>query len=193
MEGKIERWGWVAGAFLLITIVCSILFVFVGVADEEPPPIPIPPTGATVQKPPPAFAPIDPLIWKIVEDLTTLEGHWEGSHEGEHVSPVKVQIQSRKSAKKAKRRYRSIYPWRLDYKHHVEGKHPLNCGIYPDLKEPPGLTNWRLAMCVGYAIDPKEGAYANRLMFHVKHSDRASMRLQVGNMIEIYLKKAKKP
>lgn len=127
---------------------------------------------------PSAHAVVDPQVWVIVKELSAVVGDWQ-VREGYEMSGDKLRIKKGGES--------SLYPYNLRFEPGAEDKRPLNCSFYERMEE-----EWRLAYCAGYTKEPASGSAAHRLMFHVAHTDKVEyLRLQVGNLLELYLERAK--
>ena len=167
---------WLIALFIGVTVVITlVLLMHVDEPAYTPPPPPTPGPGPSIA--PTAHAAVDPQVWVIVDDLSTITGDWV-VRKGYDMSGSKLRI--KKGGKS------SLYPYNLRYEPGTRDKHPLNCGFYKKLEK-----DWRLAYCSGYYKPRTAGSAAHRIMLHVLHSKPDSMRLQVGNMLELYLHRVK--
>lgn len=163
---------WFIACFVGITLAVAIVMMLhvdelVETVVEPPAPGPGPSYA------PSATAVVDPQTWDVVKDLSLVEGLWE-VRKGYDAAGSKLRITKNKKS--------SLYPYGLRYEPHLEDKHPLDCGFYLRLDG-----DWRLSYCTGYDQPRTAGAAAHRIMFHVAHTKPDSMRLQIGNMLELRL------
>lgn len=164
---------WLAILFLSVTIVVTAVMLL-SHTDEPVTPDPEPPQpGPGPSLAPSATAVVDPQTWEDVVDLPVVVGDWR-VRKGYDGAGGRLRI---KAGVKG-----SLYPYSLRYEPVDGDKEPLDCGFYSKVE-----AAWRLAYCTGYGQKPTAGAAAHRLLLHTAHGTPDSMRLQVGNLLELYL------
>ena len=172
---------WFIALFIGVLVATTVVMLIPTDEPETKPlsPEPVPSISASNS---PDFAPsavavIDPQSWTPVVDLPTIEGDWE-VRKGRDFAGAKLRI--KKGGKG------SLYPYSLRFEPGVDDKKPLDCGFYTKTKE-----EWRLAYCSGFTLKPVAGSSPHRVTFHVAHGRNDRLRLQVGNMLELYLERSK--
>lgn len=149
----------------------------------------VPPPTHEPHMPPPASAVVDIQEWDTVTDLEEVRGMWVVEDHEEHGG--RLQVRRRQLDGGMEGAYKGIYPWRLDYEpprpfdeEEDQAHTPMRCGFYPKMHQ-----EWRVAYCTGYDRDEKAGAYAERLFFHKKYNSNKELKVQVGNRLEVFLKR----
>lgn len=167
---------WLIALFIGVTLIITLVLALAPVdepVDTTPPP---PALGPGPSLAPSVHAVVDPQTWVVAEDLSALSGDWIVP-EGRHMAGSRLRLRTGSDG--------SLYPYHLRFEPGVQGKYPLDCGFYKRLEK-----EWRLAYCTGYDKERTVLA-AHRLMLHVTHTKLDSLRLQVGNMLEIRLRRVK--
>lgn len=161
----------IAGMFVLFSVLTLMMGVLLAKCYETPEiPEPVTRKDSEINIPPPATQVAPGPEWEEVEDVSSVLGLYASENGRMRIA-----------------RGGDLYPWKLDYETGKLTDRALRCGFFNQVP----TEDWRVAYCTGHIWPEKGPPYAVRLMLHQQKYDSEAIHVQVGDTLELYMRKAK--